>query len=75
MNNLKNGGETTREEWYHGAKRLWYGGEKTRLENRGETTRGGRLGSTDVYIRVGRKRPGCDTSCYLHIVLNGEDVL
>ena len=35
-----------------GAKRLGYGGETTRIENRGETTRGKRLGG--------------ETSCYHH---------
>ena len=30
----------TREEMVLGAKRLGYGGEKTRVGNRGETTRG-----------------------------------
>ena len=49
-----------------GAKRLGYGGETTRHENRGETTMGGRLG---------RKRLGGETSCYIHVVLNGEGVL
>ena len=38
-----------------GAKRLGYGGETTRVENRGETTRGKRLGG---------KLLGGETSCY-----------
>ena len=38
-----------------GAKRLGYGGETTRVENRGDTTRG---------EMTGGKRLGGETSCY-----------
>ena len=40
----------TREEMVLGAKRLGYGGEKTRVGNRGETTRGKRLGGRNVLL-------------------------